>query len=252
MKDMKRVMGRPKYLKEVPNHYCPGCGHSTAHRLLAEVIEELKIRDRTICIPPCGCAVLAYYYLDVDMVEAAHGRGTAVATGMKRCLPDRVIFTYQGDGDLAAIGTAELIHAANRGESITTIFINNGVYGMTGGQMAPTTMVGQRTTTTPQGRDSGNDGPPMKMCEFLSTLPGTAYLARGSVHSVKNIQKVKRYIREAFEVQLNDEGFSMVEILSMCPSNWKLSPVDSCHYIENEMTQYFPLGVVKERQAEPS
>jgi 2-oxoglutarate ferredoxin oxidoreductase subunit beta len=186
------------------------------------------------------------------MVEAAHGRGTAVATGMKRCLPDRVVFTYQGDGDLAAIGTAELIHAANRGESITTIFINNGVYGMTGGQMAPTTMVGQRTTTTPQGRNSGSDGPPMKMCEFLSTLDGTAYLARGSVHTVKNIQKVKRYIRQAFEVQLNNEGFSMVEILSMCPSNWKLSPVDSCHYIENEMTQYFPLGVIKERQAEPS
>lgn len=252
MKDMKKVIGRPKYLKEVPNHYCPGCGHSTVHRLLAEVIEELKIRDRTICIPPCGCAVLAYYYLDVDMVEAAHGRGTAVATGMKRCLPDRVVFTYQGDGDLAAIGTAELIHAANRGESITTIFINNGVYGMTGGQMAPTTMVGQRTTTTPQGRNSTCDGPPMKMCEFLSSLEGTAYLARSSVHSVKQIQKTKRYIREAFQVQLNDEGFSMVEILSMCPSNWKLSPVDSCGYIENEMTQYFPLGVIKERETEPS
>ena len=252
MKDMKKVIGRPKYLKEVPNHYCPGCGHSTVHRLLAEVIEELKIRDRTICIPPCGCAVLAYYYLDVDMVEAAHGRGTAVATGMKRCLPDRVVFTYQGDGDLAAIGTAELIHAANRGESITTIFINNGVYGMTGGQMAPTTMVGQRTTTTPQGRNLTGDGPPMKMCEFLSSLEGTAYLARSSVHSVKQIQKTKRYIREAFQVQLNDEGFSMVEILSMCPSNWKLSAVDSCGYIENEMTQYFPLGVIKQRETEPS
>jgi 2-oxoglutarate ferredoxin oxidoreductase subunit beta len=252
MMEMKKVIGRPKYLKEVPNHYCPGCGHSIIHRLLAEVIEELKIRDRTICIPPCGCAVLAYYYIDVDMVEAAHGRATAVATGMKRCLPDRVVFTYQGDGDLAAIGTSELIHSANRGENITTIFVNNGVYGMTGGQMAPTTMVGQKTTTTPQGRNSGSDGPPMKMCEFLATLEGTAYLARGSVHSVKHIQKVKRYIREAFQVQLNDEGFSMVEILSQCPSNWKLSPVDSCRYIEQQMTPYFPLGVVKERQAEPS
>jgi 2-oxoglutarate ferredoxin oxidoreductase subunit beta len=252
MMEMKKVIGRPKYLKEVPNHYCPGCGHSIIHRLLAEVIEELKIRDRAICIPPCGCAVLAYYYIDVDMVEAAHGRGTAVATGMKRCLPDRVVFTYQGDGDLAAIGTAELIHAANRGDSITTIFVNNGVYGMTGGQMAPTTMVGQKTTTTPQGRDSGSDGPPMRMCEFLSTLDGTAYLARDSVHSVKHIQKAKRHIREAFEVQLNNEGFSMVEILSQCPSNWKLSAVDSCRYIEQEMTQYFPLGVFKERETEPS
>jgi len=252
MTDMKKVIGRPKYLKAVPNHYCPGCGHSIIHRLLAEVIEELAIRDRTICIPPCGCAVLAYYYIDVDMVEAAHGRGTAVATGMKRCLPDRVVFTYQGDGDLAAIGTSELIHSANRGENITTIFVNNGVYGMTGGQMAPTTMVGQKTTTTPQGRNPGSDGPPMRMCEFLSSLDGTAYLARGSVHSVKHIQKAKRYIREAFEVQLNDDGFSMVEILSQCPSNWKLSPVDSCRYIEQEMTPYFPLGVFKGRQAEPS
>jgi len=252
MKGMKKVFGRPKYLKEVANHYCPGCGHSIIHRLLAEVIEELDIRDRAICIPPCGCAVLAYYYIDIDMLEAAHGRGTAVATGMKRCLPDRVVFTYQGDGDLAAIGTSELIHAANRGESITTIFVNNGVYGMTGGQMAPTTLVGQKTTTTPAGRNARTDGPPMKMCEFLSPLEGTAYLARASVHSAKNVQKTKRFIRQAFQTQLQEEGFSMVEILSPCPSNWKLSAAESCRWIEQEMIQHFPLGVIKERRTEPS
>ncbi len=242
---MKKVIGRPKYLKDVPFHYCPGCGHSIIHRLLAEVIEELKIRDRTIGIPPCGCAVLAYYYIDVDMVEAAHGRGTAVATGMKRCLPDNVIFTYQGDGDLAAIGTAELIHSANRGEPITTIFVNNGVYGMTGGQMAPTTMVGQRTTTTPAGRNPAHDGPPMKICEFLSSLDGATYLARGSVHSAKEIRKTKRYIKEAFKTQIENQGFSLVEILSPCPSNWKLSPIESCRWIEREMIRNFPLGVYK-------
>ena len=186
------------------------------------------------------------------MVEAAHGRGTAVATGMKRCLPDRVIFTYQGDGDLAAIGTAELIHSANRGESITTIFVNNGVYGMTGGQMAPTTMAGQKTTTTPQGRNAATDGPPLKMCEFLSALDGTAFLARTSVHSPKEIQKTKKAIRQAFQTQLNDEGFSMVEILSQCPSNWKLSAVDSCRWIEEGMIPQFPLGIVKQAETEPS
>jgi 2-oxoglutarate ferredoxin oxidoreductase subunit beta len=216
------------------------------------VIEELDIRDRAICVPPCGCAVLAYYYIDVDMVEAAHGRGTAVATGMKRSLPDRVVFTYQGDGDLAAIGTAELIHAANRGESITTIFVNNGVYGMTGGQMAPTTMAGQKTTTSPKGRDTVTDGPPLKMCEFLSTLDGAAYLARTSVHSPKHIQKTKKAIRRAFQTQLDNEGFSMVEILSQCPSNWKLSAVDSSRWIEEGMIPQFPLGIVKQRETEPS
>ena len=247
---MKKVIGRPGLLKEVPFHYCPGCGHSIIHRLIAEVIEELGLRDRTIGIPPCGCAVLAYFYLDVDMVEAAHGRGTAVATGMKRCLPDRVIFTYQGDGDLAAIGTAELIHAANRGENITTIFVNNGVYGMTGGQMAPTTLLGQKTTTTPLGRNIGNDGPPMKLCEFLSSLERTVYLARGSVHQPKEIQRTKRYIRDAFQAQLDNKGFSMVEILSPCPSNWKLSPVESCKWIDQEMRNHFPLGVIKDDRTE--
>lgn len=244
---MKKVIGRPKLLKDVPFHYCPGCGHSTIHRLLAEVIEELEIRDRTIGVPPCGCAVLAYYYLDVDMVEAAHGRATAVATGMKRCLPDRIIFTYQGDGDLAAIGTSEVIHSANRGECITTIFVNNVVYGMTGGQMAPTSILGQKTTTTPLGRDLSKDGPPFKMCELLSSLQGAAYLARGSVHSAKQVQKTKRYIREAFKYQMEGKGFSMVEILSPCPSNWKLSPVQSCQWIEKEMIHHFPLGVYKEQ-----
>lgn len=243
---MKKVIGRPKLLKDVPFHYCPGCGHSILHRLLAELIEELKIRDRTIGIPPCGCAVLAYYYLDVDMVEAAHGRATAVATGIKRCLPDRVVFTYQGDGDLAAIGTSEIIHSANRGERITAIFVNNGVYGMTGGQMAPTSIIGQKTTTSPMGRDVRNDGPPLKMSEFLSPLEGAAFIARGSVHNAKQIQKTKRYLREAFKAQLEDRGFSMVEVLSPCPSNWKMSPVKSCKWIEEEMVQHFPLGVYKE------
>jgi 2-oxoglutarate ferredoxin oxidoreductase subunit beta len=249
---MKQVIGRPRLLKEVPFHYCPGCGHSVIHRLVAEVIDELGVRDRAIGIPPCGCAVLAYYYLDVDMVEAAHGRGTAVATGMKRCLPDRIIFTYQGDGDLAAIGTAELIHCANRGEQITTIFVNNGVYGMTGGQMAPTTLLGQKTTTTPAGRQAGNDGPPIKLVEFLSFLERTAYLARGSVHNAREIQRTKKYIREAFQTQMENKGFSMVEILSPCPSNWKLSPVESCRWIEQVMKQNFPLGVVKDWRGQPS
>ena len=242
---MKKVIGRPKLLKDVPFHYCPGCGHSVIHRLLAEVMEELQVRDRAIGVPPCGCAVLAYYYLDVDMVEAAHGRATAVATGIKRCLPDRVVFTYQGDGDLAAIGTSEVIHSANRGERITSIFVNNMCYGMTGGQMAPTSILGQRTTTTPRGRDMLKDGPPLKMCEFLSPLEGAAYLARCSVHNAKQIIKTKKCIREAFQAQMNDEGFAMVEILSPCPSNWKLSPVDSCRRIEEEMQHHFPLGVFK-------
>ena len=249
-KTMKKVAGRPELMTDMPFHYCPGCGHSIIHRLIAEVIEELGVRDRAIGVPPCGCAVLAYYYIDVDMVEAAHGRATAVATGMKRCMPDRVVFTYQGDGDLAAIGTSEIIHTANRGENITAIFVNNGVYGMTGGQMAPTTMLGQKTTTTPGGRSLARDGAPMKMCEFLSTLEGATYLARGSVHNAKNIMKTKRYIRQAFQVQLDNQGFSMVEILSQFPSNWKLSPVESCRWIEDQMMVQFPLGVVVDRRTE--
>jgi 2-oxoglutarate ferredoxin oxidoreductase subunit beta len=243
---MQKVFSRPASLKEVPFHYCPGCGHSIIHRLIAEVIDELAIRGRCICVPPCGCAVLAYYYIDVDMVEAAHGRGTAVATGMKRCLPDRIIFTYQGDGDLAAIGIAELMHAANRGERITTIFVNNGVYGMTGGQMAPTTLVAQKTTTSPLGRSRASDGPPFKMSELLAQLEGTVYLARGSVHDAKHVLRTKKYIRDAFQSQLDDRGFSMVEVLSQCPSNWKMSPVACGKWIEDVMTRVFPLGVVKD------
>lgn len=243
---MEKVIGRPKTLKEVPFHYCPGCGHSIIHRLIAEVIDELGIRGRSIGIPPCGCAVLAYYYIDVDMVEAAHGRAAAVATGIKRCLPDRVVFTYQGDGDLAAIGIAEVIHAANRGERITTIFVNNGVYGMTGGQMAPTTLLNQKTTTTPAGREKKLDGPPLKMCEMLGHLEGAAYLARGSVHSPKHVVRTKTFIRNAFKAQLDDAGFSMVEILSPCPSNWKKSPIAAARWIEEVMMPVFPLGVVKD------
>ncbi len=242
---MQKVLGRPRTLKEVPFHYCPGCGHSIIHRLVAEVIDELGIRGRSIGIPPCGCAVLAYYYIDVDMVEAAHGRAAAVATGIKRCLPDRIVFTYQGDGDLAAIGIAEVFHAANRGERITTIFVNNGVYGMTGGQMAPTTLLDQKTTTTPSGRKKAADGPPLKMCEILAQLEGAVYIARGSVHSPKHIQRTKGYIRKAFKAQLDDKGFSMVEILSPCPSNWKKTPVAAARWIEEVMMPVFSVGEVK-------
>ncbi len=242
---MQKVLGRPRTLKEVPFHYCPGCGHSIIHRLVAEVIDELGIRGRSIGIPPCGCAVLAYYYIDVDMVEAAHGRAAAVATGIKRCLPDRIVFTYQGDGDLAAIGIAEVFHAANRGERITTIFVNNGVYGMTGGQMAPTTLLDQKTTTTPSGRKKAADGPPLKMCEILAQLEGAVYIARGSVHSPKHIQRTKAYIRKAFKAQLDDKGFSMVEILSPCPSNWKKTPVAAARWIEEVMMPVFSVGEVK-------
>ena len=243
---MKNVYTRPKSLKKTPFHYCPGCGHSVAHRLICEVIDEMGLRDNTLGVPPPGCSVFAYNYFDVDMAESAHGRGTAVATGIKRAFPEIVVFTYQGDGDLAGIGTAETIHAANRGENITTIFINNAVYGMTGGQMAPTTLRGMKTSTTPYGRDHILEGHPIKMSEMLAMLEGVAYIERVAVNSPVNIRKTKKAIAKAFEMQLNKRGFAMVEILSPCPTNWKMSPVQAWKWVDEEMTKVFPLGVFKD------
>ncbi|HOM07237.1 MAG TPA: thiamine pyrophosphate-dependent enzyme [Syntrophales bacterium] len=246
---MKKVFSRPRTLKDVPFHYCSGCGHSITHRLIAEAIDELGIADRTIGIPPAGCAVIAYNYFDIDMLEAPHGRGCAVATGMKRVLPDRIIFSYQGDGDLAAIGTAETFHAANRGENITVLFINNAVYGMTGGQMAPTTLLGQTSTTTPPGRTAVLDGHPVHFSEVLATLAGAVYVERCAVNSPANIARAKRAIRKAFQYQMQDRGFSLVEILSQCPTNWKMRPTDACRWVDEVMTKEFPLGVIKDLQA---
>ena len=246
----KTVYKRPKSLKEAVFHYCPGCGHSIAHRLVSEVIDEMGIRGITIGVPPAGCAVLAYNYFDVDMIEAPHGRGPAMASAIKRCLPDRVVFSYQGDGDLAAIGIAESFHAANRGENITVIFINNSVYGMTGGQMAPTTMLNQRTTTSPTGRKKELDGYPVKVCEIFSQLRGTTYVERCSVSSPAGVNKTKKAIKKAFQCQVDGLGFSLVEVLSPCPTNWKMTPIDSCKWIDEVMAKEFPPGVFKDEIAE--
>lgn len=243
---MKKVFEKPRSLKDAIFHYCAGCGHSITHRLIAEVIDEMGIRDIAIGIPPAGCAVLAYNYFDIDMLEAPHGRGCAVATGMKRTLPDRVIFSYQGDGDLAAIGTAETFHAANRGENITVIFINNAVYGMTGGQMAPTTVLGQTSTTSPPGRNAVLDGYPVRMSEILAQLEGTKYIERCAVNSPANIIRARRAIKKAFQYQMDDVGFTMVEILSQCPTNWKMTPVDACRWVDEVMALSFPPGVIKD------
>ncbi|MDD5312004.1 MAG: thiamine pyrophosphate-dependent enzyme [Dehalococcoidia bacterium] len=243
---MKKVYEHPKSLKRAVFHYCPGCGHSIAHRITCEVIDEMDLQDKTLGIPPPGCSVFAYHYFDVDMAECAHGRGAAVATGAKRAFPDIVVFTYQGDGDLAAIGTAETIHAANRGENTTTIFINNAVYGMTGGQMAPTTLRGMKTTTTPYGRDHVIEGHPIRMSEMLAPLDGVAYIERVAVNSPANIRKAKKAIAKAFQMQLDKRGFSMVEILSPCPTNWKMTPIQAWKWVDEEMTRIFPLGVYKD------
>jgi 2-oxoglutarate ferredoxin oxidoreductase subunit beta len=243
----KKVFQRPKYLKKAVFHYCPGCGHSIIHRLVAEVLEELEIGHKAIGVPPAGCAVLAYNYFDVDMGEAAHGRGAAVATGIKRTLPDRIIFTYQGDGDIAAIGTAETIHAANRGENITVIFVNNGVYGMTGGQMAPTTLEGQSSTTTPGGRDILRDGAPLDLSAMLAIAQGSAYIERTAVNTPKNIRRTKRAIKKAFKTQMEGSGFSLVEILSPCPTNWKMSAVDAAKWVDEHIAKIFPLKVIKDK-----
>jgi len=243
---MKKVFERPRSLKDAVYHYCPGCGHSIIHRLIAEVIDELGIRGKTIGVPPAGCAVLAYNYFDVDMAEAPHGRAIAVATGIKRILPDRVVFTYQGDGDIAAIGTAEAVHAANRGERITVVFVNNGVYGMTGGQMAPTTILGQLSTTTPQGRQELRDGFPLDLSEMLAITRGSVYIERCAVNSPKNVIRAKKALKKAFKVQMKDLGFSLVEIVSQCPTNWKMKPIDACRYIDETVTKAYPLKVIKD------
>jgi 2-oxoglutarate ferredoxin oxidoreductase subunit beta len=243
---MKKVFSRPRSLKSTPFHYCAGCGHSIIHRVLCEVIDEMGIRGNTIGVPPAGCAVVAYNYFDVDMLEAPHGRGCAVATGIKRTLPDRVVFSYQGDGDLAAIGTAETFHAANRGENITVIFINNAVYGMTGGQMAPTTLLGQVSTTSPPGRNAILDGHPIRMSEILASLEGTAYIERVAVNSAQNILRAKKAVKKAFQCQMDGAGFNMIEVLSQCPTNWKMNTVDACRWIDEVMSKTFPIGVIKD------
>jgi 2-oxoglutarate ferredoxin oxidoreductase subunit beta len=243
---MKTVYARPKLLKEAHFHYCPGCGHGIINRLLMEVMEEMDLQQRTVCVAPAGCGMLLYNYFEIDVLESAHGRGAAVATGIKRARPDTVVFSYQGDGDLAAIGTAEGFHAANRGENITVIFVNNGVYGMTGGQMAPTTLLDQVTTTTPRGRDCNIAGHPVRICEVFAQLDGTAYLERVAVNKPAAVAKTKRAIAKAFRCQLEGKGFSLVEILSPCPTNWKLGTLESCTWIDEVMSKQFPLGVVKD------
>ena len=243
---MKMIYTRPKSLKKAAFHYCPGCGHSIIHRLICEVIDELNLQDKTIGIPPPGCSVFAYYYFDVDMVESAHGRGAAVATGIKRAYPEAIVFTYQGDGDLAAIGTAETIHTANRGERITAIFINNAVYGMTGGQMAPTTLLDQKTTTTPYGREPRIEGHPLKISEMVAMTEGAVYVERTAVNSPANIRKTKKAIIKAFQMQIDDLGFSLVEILSPCPTNWRMTPIESWKWVDTVMSKVFPLGVIKD------
>ncbi len=232
-------------MKDVPMHYCPGCTHGIIHRLVAEVIDELNIFDHTILVAPVGCSVFCYDYFECDAFGASHGRAPAVATGVKRVLPDKIVFTYQGDGDLAAIGTAEIVHAAARGEKITVIFVNNAVYAMTGGQMAPTTLLGQVTTTTPYGRDKELNGSPVKMSEMLAVLDGSAYIARVSVHNPANVAKAKKAIKKAFQVQIEGQGFSMVEVLSACPTNWGMSPIKALKWLEDNMIPYYPLGEFK-------
>lgn len=242
------VFSRPEALTNVITHYCPGCGHGIIHRLVAEAIDELGIRERTVLVAPVGCSVLAYFYLNVDSIEAAHGRAPAVATGLRRANPNLIIFTYQGDGDLAAIGTNEIIHAANRGENYTAIFVNNAIYGMTGGQMAPTTLVGMKTETTPYGRKVENEGYPIRVCELLAALEAPAYLERVAVHDVKNIRKAGKAILKAFKNQVDGKGFSLVECLSMCPTNWSLSPEEATRFVETKMIPVFPLGVFRDKQ----
>ncbi|HOO45614.1 MAG TPA: thiamine pyrophosphate-dependent enzyme [Deltaproteobacteria bacterium] len=243
---MKTIYTRPKCLKPAPFHYCPGCGHSIIHRLICELIDEMDLQGRIICIPPAGCAVLAYNYFDIDVCESAHGRGCAIATGMKRANPEKIIFTYQGDGDMAAIGTAETLHAANRGEKITSIFVNNAVYGMTGGQMAPTTMLGQKTSTSPYGRNPDIEGHPLKITELIGTLPGAAYVTRTSLATPAKVTATKKAIKKALEVQIAGIGYSLVEVLSPCPTNWKVSPKAAFEYLEEKMEKEYPIGVLKD------
>jgi 2-oxoglutarate ferredoxin oxidoreductase subunit beta len=242
---MNKIYSRPVSLTDTLTHYCSGCGHGIAHRLVAEVIDELGIREKTVGVAPVGCAVLAYDYWNFDVTEAAHGRAPAVAIGIKKVRPDLTVFTYQGDGDLAAIGTAEIIHSANRGDNITVIFVNNAVYGMTGGQMAPTTLIGQKTATSVRGRDEGEAGHPLKVCELLKGLQGVKYIARHALNKPNRILEAKKSIKKAFSLQIENKGFSLVELLSSCPTYWGCAPKESLSWIEEKMVPYFPLGVLK-------
>ncbi len=243
---MEQVFKKTEMLTDVDFHYCPGCTHGIIHRIVGECIEEMGLKDDCIGIAPVGCAVLAYDYFNCDMQEAAHGRAPAVATGVKRVHPDKLVFTYQGDGDLASIGTAEIIHAATRGENFTTIFVNNAIYGMTGGQMAPTTLIGQTATTSVHGRDPKVNGNPLKMSELLATIDGPCYIERVSVCDVKSIKHAKAAIKKAFTLQMENKGFTLIEVLSTCPTNWRMTPVDSLKWVNEVMTQKFPLGITKE------
>ncbi|OYT15277.1 MAG: 2-oxoglutarate oxidoreductase [Bacteroidetes bacterium 4572_77] len=242
---MAVVFKKTKGLTDLKTHYCPGCTHGIIHRLVAEVLEELGVLGETIGVAPVGCSVLAYNYFNCDMHEAAHGRAPAVATGIRRVHPDKVVFTYQGDGDLASIGAAEIVHAASRGEKFTTIFVNNAIYGMTGGQMAPTTLVGQKATTAPLGRDPKKVGMPLKVSEMLATLDGAKFVERCSVHNPAGVRKTKSAIKKAFEMQIRGEGFGIVEVLSTCPTNWGMTPVDSLKWLEENMIPYYPLGNIR-------
>jgi len=243
---MAVVFEKPKALADVPFHYCPGCTHGIVHRLVAEVLDELGVEGQTVGVASVGCSVFSYNYFNCDMVQAAHGRAPAVATGLKRALPDNVIFTYQGDGDLAAIGMAETVHAATRGENITVIFINNAIYGMTGGQMAPTSLPGQVTQTSPYGRDVKTAGYPIRVCELLSTLSGTALAQRVTVDSVAHVREAKKAIKKGFENQINKRGYSIIEVVSTCPTNWGLSPKEAMNWLRDNMIPYYPLGVYKD------
>jgi 2-oxoglutarate ferredoxin oxidoreductase subunit beta len=244
-----QIYAKPESLTKGGTHYCPGCTHGISHRLIAEIIDEMGERENSIGIAPVGCAVFAYNYFNMDFAEAAHGRAPAMATGLKRVNPDSIVFTYQGDGDLASIGAAEILHAAGRGENITVVFINNAIYGMTGGQMAPTTLPGQKTTSSPSGRDVELHGFPLRMCEILSQMDGAAYIVRRSLHNVANIRKAKKALRTAFDVQKKGLGFSMVELLSSCPTNWGISAEDALGWIESNMIPMYPLGDYKVHSA---
>lgn len=243
---MNPVTKRPESLVDIPTHYCPGCGHSVVHRLIAETMDELDIRKRTICIAPVGCAVFADKYFNCDAIQGAHGRGPAIATGLKRSRPDTIVFSYQGDGDLASIGMAEIVHAAARGENITVIFINNTIYGMTGGQMAPTTLVGQVATTAPKGRNEKLQGNPINVSEMLSQLKSAKYIERVSVDTPQNVMKAKKAIKKAFQNQIDGVGFSFIEVLSICPTNWGVEPLKALEFLRTKMMTQYPLGVFKD------
>jgi len=242
---MKKVFSRPESLKNVPFRFCPGCGHSIVHRLIGECIDILGIRGKTIGIAPVGCAVFAYDYFNFDVIECAHGRGPAVATALKRVMPDRIVISYQGDGDLASIGIAEVIHAANRGENFSVIFINNASYGMTGGQMAPTTLLGQKTTTTPYGKDSKEHGYPLHVAEIIAQIEGAFFVARTAIDGIKGVKKTKEFIKKSLEYQIQNKGFTFLEILSPCPTDWKMTPIESLKWISEHMKKVYKLGILK-------